>query len=371
MTDLREHLSPAVVKLPRPALRRMVALARLLDRLSRNPAYCERVAADLPEVARFDPGHAAVMMCYDFHLAPDGPWLIEVNTNAGGGLPASMAGAPDRQTLAGLLRPQLHSRLLDSFATEMQLFSAGAKSRPERLVIVDEDPAGQFLYPEMQAFAELFESWGVPTAIVAPHQLEASAAGVFLAGQRIDLVYNRHCDFYLESEAMAGLRAAYLAGAVCLSPNPRAYGLLADKRRMCLWTDELQVAGLGLTAAEQQLLKETVPASFLLADLDAEQVWQERKRWVFKPVDRFGSRGVLLGEKASRVRFEQQPPATTLVQQRVEPSLTEVPGFETMKTDFRLYAYRGRMLGVTARLYRGQVTNLRTPGGGFAAVRVS
>jgi hypothetical protein len=41
-----------------------------------------------------------------------------------------------------------------------------------------------------------------------------------------------------------------------------------------------------------------------------------------------------------------------------------------MKTDLRLYAYRNRVLGVTARLYRGQVTNLRTPGGGFARVKV-
>jgi hypothetical protein len=28
------------------------------------------------------------------------------------------------------------------------------------------------------------------------------------------------------------------------------------------------------------------------------------------------------------------------------------------------------VLGVTARLYRGQVTNMRTPGGGFARVKV-
>ncbi len=41
-----------------------------------------------------------------------------------------------------------------------------------------------------------------------------------------------------------------------------------------------------------------------------------------------------------------------------------------MKTDFRLYFYRDRILGLAARLYQGQVTNLRTPGGGFAPVLV-
>jgi len=54
----------------------------------------------------------------------------------------------------------------------------------------------------------------------------------------------------------------------------------------------------------------------------------------------------------------------------VPPSVTEVPNFEPMKTDLRLYAYRDQILGVTARLYRGQVTNLRTPGGGFVRVKV-
>ena len=91
---------------------------------------------------------------------------------------------------------------------------------------------------------------------------------------------------------------------------------------------------------------------------------------MFKPVDRFGSRGVLVGEKMTRGRFEQLEASTTLVQRLVPPALTEVPGYGPMKTDLRLYAYRERVLGVTARLYRGQVTNLRTTGGGFAAVRI-
>ena len=77
-----------------------------------------------------------------------------------------------------------------------------------------------------------------------------------------------------------------------------------------------------------------------------------------------------MGEKLSRKRFDQLPPETTLIQDLVPPSITTVPDAEPMKTDLRLYAYRNRVLGVTARLYRGQVTNLRTPGGGFAQVKI-
>ena len=88
MSHFADILSPAAVTLPRAALRRMLSLVRLLDRLSRHPVYRAAVAAEAPPVARFDPGHAAVMMGYDFHLGPAGPRLIEVNTNAGGVLPA-------------------------------------------------------------------------------------------------------------------------------------------------------------------------------------------------------------------------------------------------------------------------------------------
>ena len=222
----------------------------------------------------------------------------------------------------------------------------------------------------MRAFADLFTAWGVPTDIAAPKQLEASAKGVWLNGQVVDFVYNRHCDFYLESQDMAGLRAAYLAGKVCLSPNPHLYGLLADKRRLTLWTSPSEREDFSLSTEEQALLDETLPAASLLSNLDLQQVWSTRKKRVFKPVDSFGSRGVLLGDKISRKRFEELPPSTTLVQELVPPSLTEVPGFDPMKTDLRLYAYRDRALGITARLYRGQVTNLRTAGGGFARVKV-
>jgi hypothetical protein len=37
-----------------------------------------------------------------------------------------------------------------------------------------------------------------------------------------------------------------------------------------------------------------------------------------------------------------------------------------LKVDVRLYTFGGIVLLFAARLYRGQTTNMRTPGGGFA-----
>ena len=43
-------------------------------------------------------------------------------------------------------------------------------------------------------------------------------------------------------------------------------------------------------------------------------------------------------------------------------------GQEALKFDLRNYAYNGQVQWVAARLYQGQTTNFRTPGGGFAPV---
>ena len=42
-----------------------------------------------------------------------------------------------------------------------------------------------------------------------------------------------------------------------------------------------------------------------------------------------------------------------------------------LKVDLRLYTYAGAILLVAARLYQGQTTNMRTPGGGFAPVLIA
>ena len=368
MSPYRQVISPSTVLLPRAALLEMVRVLRTLFRLGGLPAYRELVRPLVPQAARFDPGHDGIMMGYDFHLTDQGPRLIEVNTNAGGGLLAYQAQS-GRSGFSRSGRDRFRENFLASFYEELS--HHGGRSRLARIAIIDEAPEEQFLYQEMLAYAELLRAEDLDAAVVEPGELQADAEGVRLKGEPVDLIYNRHCDFYLESEAMAGIRAAYLAGKVCLTPNPFVYGLLADKRRMILWSDPQALAALGLSPRAVDLLQRTVPQSRLLAEVDAEQVWQDRKDLVFKPVTRFGSRGVLLGRKISRKRFNELPPAETLVQQLVPPSqMTPEGDAQEMKVDFRLFAYRDRLLGVAARLYQGQVTNLRTPGGGYAPVRI-
>ena len=43
---------------------------------------------------------------------------------------------------------------------------------------------------------------------------------------------------------------------------------------------------------------------------------------------------------------------------------------QAFKFDVRCYVYDSKVQLIAARLYQGQTTNFRTPGGGFALVRV-
>lgn len=363
-------ISPTRVDICRHDLKRMHTLARTLFRLSRRDSYRQRVYPEVPEVARFDPGHAALMMGYDFHLGTDGPRLIEVNTNAGGAFVAWQSQMRNLQGGDGIpLSERFQQRLLFSFKREWRDFSRSRRAL-QCLVILDEDPPNQPLYAEMISCRDWLASDGIDARIADPCELQIDGAGVYHQERRVDLIYNRHCDFFLEEEPLAALRSAYLGGSICLSPNPFAYGLLADKRRMILWSDETALQQLGLSAARSQLLVEMVPLSRLMRDMNAAQLWDERKELIFKPVNKFGGRGVLMGKSITRKRFAEMEPDSTLVQQLVPPSQVTSQEGESFKVDLRLFVYRDHLLGVGARLYQGQLTNLRTPGGGFAPVRI-
>lgn len=359
-------ISPYPADLSRRDLRRMIRLVRLLHKLSGNAAYRSHLESLLPVSARFDPGHHAVMMGYDFHLAEAGPKLIEVNTNAGGIWYASLFDDPE----AVEFPERLGSRLLKTFYDDYARYRNAPDLRPQTLVILDEKPAEQPLYAEMQVFAALFNKAGIETVLADPSEIATQEGGLYLNGKAVEMIYNRHCDFYLQTPEMEHIRSAYLQGQVCLSPNPHAYGLLADKRRMMLWSRPAIMQGFGLSEAEVSLLAETVPETRLLAELTTEEAWGTRKQWVFKPETGYASRGVYVGDKLTKHKLAELVHEETLIQRRIPPSLTLGADGQSFKTDYRLFVYRDRILGVAARIYQGQVTNLRTENGGFAKVRL-
>ena len=63
--------------------------------------------------------------------------------------------------------------------------------------------------------------------------------------------------------------------------------------------------------------------------------------------------------------------ATYIAQAFASPSMRIVHAGQSFKADVRCFASEAGVLLFAARLYQGQTTNMRTPGGGFAAVLTS
>ena len=352
----------------------MAALTRLVERIVALPAWQERVLSYAPSIARHNPGSAGVFLGYDFHLDADGPRLIEINTNAGGGLlnarllDAQLSCCSEAEG-RGAERHRVEEDFVRMFFAEWRLMRGEAPLR--RIAIVDEAPMEQYLAPEFVLFRQLFEAHGLAALIVAPEDLAFDGNVLSHDGQAIDLVYNRLTDFALAGEQCAALRAAYLADAAVVTPHPRAHALYADKRNLCLLSDADWLQSIGLTDDERRLLLNGVPETREVTPANADTFWTTRKQWFFKPVAGFGSRGAYRGSKLTKRVFEDIAQGGFIAQAMVAPSErgVRIDGVEhRLKLDLRNFAYRDTVQLVSARLYQGQATNFRTRGGGFAAV---
>ena len=100
----------------------------------------------------------------------------------------------------------------------------------------------------------------------------------------------------------------------------------------------------------------------------ADALWSRRRDLFFKPAAGHGSKAAYRGEKITRRVWSEVLAGSYVAQELVLPSERHTSASTRMKVDVRNYAYAGRVQLLAARLYQGQTTNMRTPGGGFAPV---
>jgi hypothetical protein len=352
----------------------MAQVIRAVEEVAALPAYREAVLAWAPPIARHDPATPSVFMGYDFHLGAEGPRLIEINTNAGGAMLNAVLGRAQRACCddvaslenGPLPAAELERRFIEMFEAEWR--AAGRAGRPTRVAIVDEDPQAQFLYPEFLLFAHLFRRHGIDAAIVAPAELSFSNGVLRDPHGPIDLVYNRLTDFPLEAAAHAALRAAYLAGAIVLTPHPRAHALYANKRNLALLTDAARLQEWRVPEATITILLRGIARTEQVTTAAAERLWAMRRSLFFKPATGYGSKAAYRGEKLTRRVWAEILQGDYVAQELVVPSERRMGPECSMKVDIRNYVYAGAVQLLAARLYQGQTTNFRTERGGFAPV---
>lgn len=349
-----------------------------IEKVIALPSYQALVLSYAPNTAQFTPKAYGVFFGYDFHLTPSGPQLIEINSNAGGALLNALI-LSNHKSCSHLLEPPPTTKqelsyeqlFVQMFYNEWQ---AERHLTPLRCIaIIDENPQEQYLLPEFLLFKRLFENQGLVVVICDPSELVYRDAKLWQGQQPIDLIYNRLTDFSLEESTHQQLRAAYLAGAVVLTPHPRSHALYADKRNLSVLTNESMLLDMGVDDTTRATLLSGIAHTVRVNANDADTLWRNRKKLFFKPAKGYGSKAAYRGDKLTRRVFDEILQNNYVAQDFVLPGKkhlrveNEVAEF---KFDLRLYVYRGKTQLTTARLYQGQTTNFRTPGGGFAYVEV-
>jgi hypothetical protein len=354
-------------------MRRIVAAVELVVGL---PMYRDFVLKRAPEIAQVAPAARGVLMGYDFHLPSDGPKLIEINTNAGGAMlnvemtRAQHACCPE---VADYLKEKPGVATLEDniFAMFMQEWRLSRGQQELRCIaVVDETPSSQYLYPEFLLFQHLFNSRGIRTVIVSPETLAYREGALWSGDQRIDLVYNRSTDFYLNGSSQSTLAQAYRDNAVVLTPHPHAHALYANKHNLALLSDEQALRAMNVPTDTIAVLLDGVPRTEAVVAEDSERWWNTRKEWFFKPASGFGSRGSYRGDKITRKVFGEIIGGDYVAQKFSPPAERGQADDSSLKFDIRCYVYAGEVQLVAARLYQGQTTNFRTQGGGFAPVYI-
>ena len=355
----------------------MQRIVRAVEIVVALPAYREWTLLHAPAIAHIDPGARCVFLGYDFHLSPSGARLIEINTNAGGALLNAVLGSAQLDCCATMRpsalvptrQPDLEGTYLEMFRAEWR--RARGDTRLTTIAIVDDKPAEQYLYPEFVLFERMFRRHGLHALIVDATTLEYRDKALWRDNVKIDLVYNRLTDFYLDNPAHTALRAAYLNGHVVLTPHPRAYALYADKGNLTLLSDPAFLRTLGVGTEIMAQLATGIPRTVAVDTAHAPELWSRRRELFFKPVHGYGAKAAYRGDKLTRRIWQEILAGNYIAQETIAPSERTVQpdGLPvTLKLDVRNYVYDGQVQLLAARLYQGQTTNFRTPGGGFAPV---
>ena len=355
----------------------MQDVIRAVHTVAATQPFRQAVLSDAPAIATPAPAARGVLQGYDFHLGNDGPQLIEINTNAGGAMLNAVMGRAQQaccSEVADLLSgpsdfASFEDRLFATFMADWRLARGDAPLR--HVAIVDTTPMEQYLYPEFLLFARLFESRGITTTICDPSELVLNAGKLTHAAGPIDLIYNRLTDFYFEAPGHAVLARAYSSNAVVVTPHPHSHAVYANKHNLTLLSDAAVLSRWGVEQSIADRLLQSIPRTARVSPADAELLWRDRKHLFFKPGRGFGGGGAYRGEKLTRRVFAEILEGDYVAQALVPPSERlglGGSGVPVLKVDLRNYVYDGEVQLIAARLYQGQTTNFRTPGGGFAPV---
>ena len=232
-----------------------------------------------------------------------------------------------------------------------------------------------------------FASRGVPAIVCAPDELEYDGRALRRGEFRVDLVYKRVIIHELLGRCGEShpLLRAYAEGRVCLVNSPRCKPL-HKKAAFEFLTDEERAGWF--TSEEREVIRSCVPWTRRVFERETthegrrvelvEHVRRHRERFVLKPNDDYGGRGLFFGAKAGASEWDEALAHALeedyVVQEALELHTEVFPvfdetawGFQPMYVDTNPFLFRGRVEGAMVRLSGSPVVNV-TSGGGEAGL---
>jgi len=256
------------------------------------------------------------------------------------------------------------------------------RPRGELKTIAIVDWPGLPTLTEFEMFARYFEEQGLKAIICAPQDLSYARRALRANGTRVDVVYRRvlTSELLAEPEVARPLVQAYLDGAVTVVNSFRAK-LLHKKMSLALLSDERYAALY--TSQQLKAIETHIPWTRKMreghttyrgrtVDL-VDLVTRQRDRFVLKPNDEYGGKGVVLGWTVEQHEWEQTIlaglTASYVVQEKVSvprypfPVLLDRVHYLDLSIDHNPYVFWGAVSGCLTRLSSSALLNV-TAGAG-------
>lgn len=232
---------------------------------------------------------------------------------------------------------------------------------------------------DFELCADYFRAQGIPVVIADPRALEYRAGKLWCGGERITLVYRRVLLHELldKSDDVQPLLTAYREGAVCMANSPRSK--LLHKKTVLAMLSEGSL-GVDMTADERALVEEMLPWTRRVRA--GETVYQGQtvnlvrlllshgERFVIKPADDYGGRGIVLGWERSTEEWEDAV-ETALHGDYVVQEQVDVPRETYPMWDEHGLRQVPLLLDTNPLLFRGETGSILTRLSGSALLNVS
>lgn len=260
--------------------------------------------------------------------------------------------------------------LFDSFVEEFMKVYDGYKYKKDNpnVAIVDFLDLGTTF--EFEQFRFAFQRRGINAEICEIRDLVYRNKALYSkSGMRIDAIYRRAvtCDIMNNIKDIPDFIKAVENHAVCLV-GPISTQIAHSKVLFAVLSDESNLSYL--TEEERDFVKKHFPKTYHLTEssslFDINDVLENKDKWIIKPVDSYGSKGVFAGVEGSSEEWREHILCAMdkgyILQEFCKPYETPNIDFSTENPQFEMYSnlsglfvYNNKFKGVYSRVSKTEI----------------